>query len=192
MKSNNIQLSRAGLKHIHSIACRDWKSRLEKWAERDILEDYITLSPQEVKQMFAAATEDQKPVLEKYLKLPEEAKKITDRINSLEDVEEIIGREITLPYPVNTRNKQMRSLNASVIIFALAEAYNEGTVLDWRNTDQHKWFPYKSIASGDWVVRYDVWYANRSCPAGLYFASEEVCKDAVEKFPEVFEDYWME
>jgi hypothetical protein len=62
------KLSRQGLKEIHGVACWSWQSTLEKWGARNLLEDYIELTQEEVDGMFKACTENQLPIVSKYLK----------------------------------------------------------------------------------------------------------------------------
>jgi hypothetical protein len=62
------KLSRQGLKEIHGVACSVWKSHLETYGKRNPLEDYIELTQDEVDTMFKACTENQLPIVSKYLK----------------------------------------------------------------------------------------------------------------------------
>jgi hypothetical protein len=62
------KLSRQGLKEIHSVACSSWKTTLEQFGRRNPLEDYIELSQEEINIMFKACTENQLPIVSKYLK----------------------------------------------------------------------------------------------------------------------------
>ena len=62
------KLSRKGLKEIHSVACNAWKGALEHYGTRNPLEDYVELSKQEVQTMFNECTEEQLPIVSKYLK----------------------------------------------------------------------------------------------------------------------------
>ena len=69
---NNImetqKLSRAGLKEIHSVACSNWKAVLERYGANSPLEDYIELTQEQVNNMFKACTNEQLPIVSKYLK----------------------------------------------------------------------------------------------------------------------------
>ncbi len=62
------KLSRQGLKEIHSVACSNWKGKLQGMGIRNPLEDYIELTQEEVDNMFKACTENQLPIVSKYLK----------------------------------------------------------------------------------------------------------------------------
>ena len=67
-KMETQKLSRKGLKEIHSVACSNWKGKLEGMGIRNPLEDYIELTQEEVDEMFKACTKDQLPIVSKYLK----------------------------------------------------------------------------------------------------------------------------
>lgn len=62
------KLSRQGLKEIHSVACSNWKGKLEGMGIRNPLEDYIELTQEEVDAMFKACTKEQLSIVSKYLK----------------------------------------------------------------------------------------------------------------------------
>lgn len=67
-KMGTQKLSRKGLKEIHSVACSNWKGKLEGMGIRNSLEDYIEVTQSEVDEMFKACTKDQLPIVSKYLK----------------------------------------------------------------------------------------------------------------------------
>lgn len=67
-KMETQKLSRQGLKEIHSVACSNWKGKLEGMGIRNPLEDYIELTQEEVDTMFKACTKEQLPIVSKYLK----------------------------------------------------------------------------------------------------------------------------
>lgn len=95
-----------------------------------------------------------------------------------------------LPYPQPKTQKQ-RSINASEWLFLIAEMYNEGWVPNWSDINEQKWYAYKAFSGSSWVVyvSYDYYYVR--FPSGLYFKSKEAILDALAKFPEVFDDYFM-
>ena len=67
-KMETQKLSRKGLKEIHSVACSNWKGKLEGMGIRNTLEDYIEVTQNEVDEMFKACTKEQLPIVSKYLK----------------------------------------------------------------------------------------------------------------------------
>jgi len=67
-KMGTQKLSRKGLKEIHSVACSNWKGKLEGMGIRNSLEDYIEVTQNEVDEIFKACTKEQLPIVSKYLK----------------------------------------------------------------------------------------------------------------------------
>jgi hypothetical protein len=68
-KMETQKLTRAGLKEIHSVACSAWREKLENYGKRNILEDYIELTQDEVDEMFDARVNSiQYDVLSTHLK----------------------------------------------------------------------------------------------------------------------------
>jgi hypothetical protein len=59
-----VTITREQLKEIHDIACYDWKARIENIAKSQPFGD-IELSDTQVKEMRDAATDAQKPTIEK-------------------------------------------------------------------------------------------------------------------------------
>lgn len=64
---NTHKVTRAQMAEIHSIACSEWKKKIEKIVSEQFgaFDDETELTNEEVKAMFNAATPAQKPVLEK-------------------------------------------------------------------------------------------------------------------------------
>jgi len=77
------KLSRQGLKEIHSVACSSWKTTLEQFGRRNPLEDYIELTQEEVDGMFKACTENQLPIVSKYLKQDDGSVDLSNGYNGL-------------------------------------------------------------------------------------------------------------
>jgi len=85
-KMETQKLSRKGLKEIHSVACPNWKDVLEHYGSRNPLEDYIELTQEEVDKMFKACTEEQLPIVSKYLKQDDGSVDVTKFKGWIEDV----------------------------------------------------------------------------------------------------------
>jgi hypothetical protein len=62
-EENMNKVNKSDLGKIHNVACDTWKSKLEKYAQRNPFGDSIELSDSEIDEMFAAATSSQIPVL---------------------------------------------------------------------------------------------------------------------------------
>ncbi len=119
-------------------------------------------------------------------------KKITDKvfdIDSLSDYLNIDEDDLYL-FNKNTKDKHQRFINACNIIPKIVEIYNEGTILNWNNTNQYKYMPYKSFFGGSGVVHHHFWYSTLYCSGGFYLKSRELSEAIYKNFPELWEDYW--
>jgi hypothetical protein len=124
-------------------------------------------------------------------------KSIIERITNFYDILDELGiDESGLPYKnipqTDTKEETnfKRSINAFWRLSKIALVYNEGTVLDWKNTSQYKYLPYKHSSGGSWVVFSVGWFAHCLSSAGVYFKSKELSEDAYEKFKDIYEDFW--
>jgi hypothetical protein len=61
--TKTYQVKKAELEQIHGVACGEWKTRIAELTLRNPFGDCIELTQTEVDNMFAAATESQRPVL---------------------------------------------------------------------------------------------------------------------------------
>jgi len=95
-----------------------------------------------------------------------------------------------LPYN-NPKTKEERAINATTKLFKIVEAYNEGTIVDWKNTNGYKWIPYKYSSGGGVIVAFSFWSSHYFYSGGLYFKSKELSEDAYNKFKDIYEDFWM-
>jgi len=91
---------------------------------------------------------------------------------------------------VDTKNEDFRRANATIILKYLAKAYNEETVLNWRNTNEYKYFPYLHFVSGSCSVLFDGWCFCLHCPVGFYYKNEKLARQAYNNFKIYFEDFW--
>ena len=61
--AKTYQVKKAELEQIHTVACGEWKTRIAELTLRNPFGQLIELTQTEVDNMFAAATESQRPVL---------------------------------------------------------------------------------------------------------------------------------
>lgn len=116
--------------------------------------------------------------------------KITDRIKTVEDALEETGRPATPEFadvPEDLREYFKAQYNAIVV----AEALNEGTKMDYRDSRQIKWLPYLEALFREGVSFKDADSAYSLAGAGnsdrLCFKSEELARYAGNQFPEIHE-----
>ena len=120
-------------------------------------------------------------------------KPVTERIQSFLDVLDELGiDESDLPYKGLRSNLTplQKQINATWRLTKIVKVYNEGIILDWKNSNQNKYTPYKYWTSGSWSVAFDPWSTDLHCSATLFYKSIEDTKDAYNKFKDIYEDYW--
>lgn len=118
-------------------------------------------------------------------------KKITDRIQTLEDVYGMLGLYSAYPIP-SPADKVGKAVVAFKVLLNVVKAYNEGWEPDWNNSSQYKYYPYFYKASDGWrSVCYYYWPSHCGIPSGLLFKSSELALDAINKFRSLYEDYYM-
>lgn len=117
-------------------------------------------------------------------------KNIYDIVKDLKSLTQYL-KYSPLIYP-NPNNSFEKYINACSVLNKVAKIYNEGVILNWKNTNQYKYLPYKyyscgSIsvgASGSWR---SVCYASGS----LYYKSSLLSQKSYENFKDFWEDYWQ-
>lgn len=157
-------IKRSQLKEIHTIACADWKTKIEKLAGRNSLEDEITLTDNEVLDMFNASDENQKKTLRKFLSLP---KDITDRIKTFKDAcnatkvnyEEFMMKFQYLP----------KDTLAFEMLKIIVKALNEGWVADFKNSSQYKYYMWLIWSGSSWS------FLNDACTSAITDIVPRLC-----------------
>lgn len=94
-----------------------------------------------------------------------------------------------LPYQ-NTTDKTELAVNAFIILSKVAELYNEGNILDWRNTNIYKYIPYKYFSSCSYSVYFNGWSYFCYGSGLLFYKSESLAKISYNNFKEYWESYW--
>ncbi len=128
--------------------------------------------------------------LEEITRQTKKNKPITERIQTFQDVLNELGEyNWKVPYP-DAYNKEQKYVNACAKLAKIIKAYNEGVELDFKNSNQKKYYVYKYWSHGSWLVNFTWYYYDLDCSAFGYYKSEELSKDAYNKFKDVYEDYW--
>ena len=116
------------------------------------------------------------------------AELITDRINSLRDVCEIIGKE----YDVVFSEQIMSLMSPEEIGFReatyIARALNEGVIMDITDGSQAMYYPYLRWASGRGLSVHDVYYGASATIVApcLCMKEKRLVEWAFEKFPDTY------
>lgn len=119
---------------------------------------------------------------------------ITDIVYDLESLRQYCkNKDISfyLPYINNTQDSLEKTLNATYILTKVAEVYNEGTILNWENTNIYKYLPYTYFSGGSWVARpANDWASILYTPACLHLKNKELSTKSYNNFKKYWKDFW--
>lgn len=144
-------------------------------------------------KLYKSASSEFKQVLEDSFGKEYFNQKITDKIQTLEDVFEYFGldEDDIYIFNKNTKNKFERYINACSIIPKITSVYNEGTILDWTNFVQHKYKPYYKKVGSSWIFNHSVcWFSVTHTSSAYYFKSIELSNDSAKKFNDIYIDFF--
>lgn len=182
MKTQTI--SRCDLSAIYPLVCDGWKKKIVEHLVEQCNTDTIVVSNDLIKQAYAAADSDQKKLLQKHFDIS------FGRSTTLAGIAKELGisEDSLYIFPKDTKDKHERYLNACNIIPKISKVYNEGVVLNWKDTSQYKYMPYKNFDYGRVVVyswAYTLFYS-----VGFYFKDNETAQAAYDNFSDLWEDFW--
>lgn len=150
----------------------------------------IQLTAAQAARMYPKAAADFKALLEANFTKDELSSDITDRVKSYEDACEEIGI-----VPTNEPEMLRAGFRQDEIdrrkIEVITAALNEGTVMDWFDTAQQKWFPWFDTSSG--FVDDDANWTNTGANAGsasrLCFKTQALAIYAGKQFTGLYESF---
>lgn len=126
------------------------------------------------------------------MKTKEKEIPITDLIKSWQDILiYLYETEDFLPFK-SPNNAEERCLNALSKIMRITSVYNNGWKPDWNNSKENKYFPYRyKNSDGVLSMRCSCTLYGHHCPSGVHFRTEELALDAIRKFEDIYNDYFM-
>lgn len=132
-------------------------------------------------------TKEQLKEIEKQTK---DSREIYKKVNDLNTLINHLGYN-PLVYP-SPSNKFEKYINACSVLAKVAEVYNEGVILDWKNVNIYKYLPYKYYSGGSCSVAasFVVWSFTPHASAFLYYKSEKLSKESYNNFKEYWKDFW--
>lgn len=129
--------------------------------------------------------------LEEIDKQVKKNKPLFERIQSIQDVYNELGIDDSfIPYK-NPKTLEEKATNAHAILLRIAKVYQEGTELDWKNFKELKYIPYKCFGGGSVSVGMGDFSYCFLVSGGLYYKSAKLAEDALSKFRNIYDDYWM-
>lgn len=120
------------------------------------------------------------------------SKKLIEEL-TLEDIIKISKPNTIEKVLITYKGKSRRILGSQGILLAemIANVYNNGTILNWENKDEKKWFGwynYSKPGSGFFDSFYFGWPGDSSVSSRLHFKEEKLFWLAVKNFPKVYEN----
>lgn len=147
--------------------------------------EILEIKKQNAIEAFKSATAEGKALLTNLFGKKNLYEKITDRIQTFADVEEVSGKKLI------RRSDETDDEFAYRQIKLIAETLNEGWKPDWSNQNEYKYTPYFKHKSGFGLSYYDTnyWGALTYVGSRLCFQSEELAKYAATQFADIYNDY---
>lgn len=153
----------------------------------------LQIDEKEALRLYPIASKEFKIILESTFTKEFFNRDITEKVNDINSLLEFLDLEENelFLFDINTKDKEKKYLNACKILPKIAEIYNEGKVLDWKNTSEYKYFPYLNFSNGGGSsVLFYGWSYRLYCPVGFYYVTDNLQQKAYKNFKKYFEDYW--
>lgn len=177
-------IDRENLKKIYDVACTNWKSKIESYANRNPFLDSIELKQSEIDEMFNASDDKQKAILNKFFKRP---LGIMDRVKSFKDACNVLGLKIDSVFSSTDSKDDIAFKKLKVIIKAL----NEGWYPNWENEGEYKYFNYFKMKGVFSYWSTDNYCTGTSVPSALCLKSKVLAEYAVEIALEEYKEYYL-
>lgn len=153
----------------------------------------LKISNEKALELYKTASNELKQILEESFGVEFfELKKITDIVFNIETLCDYldIDESKLFIFPKNTKDLHERYINACNIIPKITNVYNQGTILDFKNSNQYKYLPYKYLSGGSLVVGSGAWDYFFVAPGSFYYKDRLLAEKAFSNFKDIYEDYW--
>lgn len=143
------------------------------------------------KKHYANASSEMKAIFEETFGKKTFLTKVTDRINTMEDVYEALGMDSD---DVEQFEEFLETLDDDTACYEklkkLALALNEGWKPNWDDSNEYKWFPYFDMRSSSGFgfsrTYYDCTLARTGVGSRLCFKTEALAQHAGKKFTNLY------
>jgi len=132
-------ITRSELQKIHSIACDDWRSKIENYAKADPFSDTIKFTDKQIQEMVKASTAEQLPTVKEIFEIIE----TYESIKTLEDACKVLGGDDSEVQTLRTLQKVVgldRTVVAGQELVVITRALNDKWTSDWEDSSEYKWF----------------------------------------------------
>lgn len=181
-------ITKKELQEIHEIACPDWKKKISNFTLRNPFGDEIEFSAKEIEEMIKASTAEQLPRVKRIFEVienHESIKTVEDAITYLGEIDDDV-RQLRLLQ--NVPNLNRRTLAGQELI-VIAKALNNGTELDWNDSNEHKYIPWWYLGKKFRFYYVDDQFSFSYVSAPLYLKSRELAEYSANQFFSIWKDY---
>lgn len=181
-------ITKTELKKIYEVACKDWKSKIEKYTLRNAFGEDIEFSEKEIKEMISACSSEQLPIVKKVFNIIEthkSLKTVEDCINKLTEKDEEV---IQLRKLESIEGLAEHILNNQIAV-VITKALNDGWVGDWNDSSEYKYFPWFYLGKNFRCDYYNRWDTYSDTSARLCLKNKELAIYAGQQFIEVYKKF---
>lgn len=142
-------------------------------------------------ELYKTASSELKEILEETFGLDFfKPKDITETVYDLDTLAEHLEMDTDDLYIYKKpKNAFEKYLNACAIIPKIVEVYNQGTILDWNNTNEYKYLPYIRKVGSAWVADSHIWRSNAGGPFAHHYKSNNLALKGINNFNQIYLDY---
>lgn len=180
------KITREELKQIYDIACTDWKKTISKYGTRNVFENEIEFSKEEIQGMIDASSDTQKLVVKKAFDIVEKM----ELIKTLQDAIESLGEldEEVIDLRILQSKKCSRKLLALQELVVIIKALNDGWEGDWDNHSQYKYILWWYLGKNFRLYYCDIYNSDSNVPARLCHKTREIALYSSKQFIDIWRD----
>lgn len=152
----------------------------------------LKISNSKALELYKTASIELKEILEETFGLDFfKPKDITETVYDLDTLAEHLEMNTDDLYIYKKpKNAFEKYLNACAIIPKIVEVYNQGTILDWNNSNEYKYLPYIRKVGSAWVaVDSGLWCSAAFGPVAHHYKNRELALKGLENFNQIYLDY---
>ncbi len=143
----------------------------------------LKLDEQTARRLYPTASAEFKELLEKNFGKPFFSMKISDMVNSFDDILRLSGKTMADLQKSGDEDDEVAYKQAKLI----ALVYNGGELLPGSDTNVYKYFPWHKVSgSGLSFDGYDDWYSYSAVGVRLCFKNSADAIDAGKKFIDIY------
>lgn len=182
------EIKRSELQKIWEISCAGWKPRLQAYATGTPFSETIKFTENQINEMIEACTDVQLPIVKEIFDVRDTWKDIKTLEDACKQLGEVDNEVRQLRLLQNIPNLERRVV-AGQELAVIAKALNNGTVLDWDDSNESKcyvWFDMRDKGSCyGWLCG----YSRSSVPASLCLKSSEIAEYFGRQFEQTYREY---